>query len=51
MWAALHQSPIQVLHFRQEAGAAFAAIEAYFASDRSIKIPQPLVILLMVLVI
>ncbi|MBN3906822.1 MAG: thiamine pyrophosphate-binding protein [Nostoc sp. NMS1] len=36
MWAALHQSPIQVLHFRHEAGAAFAAIEAHFASDRPV---------------
>ncbi|MEH1826932.1 MAG: ScyA-related TPP-binding enzyme [Nostoc sp.] len=36
VWAALHQSPIQVLHFRHEAGAAFAAIEAYFASDRPV---------------
>ncbi|MEH1819306.1 MAG: ScyA-related TPP-binding enzyme [Nostoc sp.] len=36
VWAALHQSPMQVLHFRHEAGAAFAAIEAYFASDRPV---------------
>ncbi|MEH1864210.1 MAG: ScyA-related TPP-binding enzyme [Nostoc sp.] len=36
MWAALHQSSIQVLHFRHEAGAAFAAIEAYFVSDRPV---------------
>ncbi|MBD2414629.1 acetolactate synthase [Nostoc calcicola FACHB-389] len=36
VWAALHQSPIQVLHFRHEAGAAFAATEAYFASDRPV---------------
>ncbi|MBW4616310.1 MAG: ScyA-related TPP-binding enzyme [Desmonostoc vinosum HA7617-LM4] len=36
MWAALHNSSIQVLHFRHEAGAAFAAIEAYFASDRPV---------------
>ncbi|MBW4446732.1 MAG: ScyA-related TPP-binding enzyme [Spirirestis rafaelensis WJT71-NPBG6] len=36
MWAALHQSSIQVLHFRHEAGAAFAATEAYFASDRPV---------------
>ncbi|MHC5738320.1 ScyA-related TPP-binding enzyme [Nostoc sp.] len=36
VWAALHQSCIQVLHFRHEAGAAFAAIEAYFASDRPV---------------
>jgi acetolactate synthase I/II/III large subunit len=36
VWAALHQSSINVLHFRHEAGAAFAAIEAYFASDRPV---------------
>ncbi|MEH2240210.1 ScyA-related TPP-binding enzyme [Nostoc sp.] len=36
VWAALHQSSIQVLHFRHEAGAAFAAIETYFASDRPV---------------
>ncbi|ODH00799.1 acetolactate synthase [Nostoc sp. KVJ20] len=36
VWAALHQSSIQVLHFRHEAGAAFAGIEAYFASDRPV---------------
>ncbi len=36
VWAALHQSPIQVLHFRHEAGAAFAAIEAHFVSDRPV---------------
>lgn len=38
VWAALHQSSIQVLHFRHEAGAAFAAIEAHFASDRPVVI-------------
>ncbi|MCC5614056.1 ScyA-related TPP-binding enzyme [Nostoc sp. CHAB 5836] len=36
VWAALHQSSIKVLHFRHEAGAAFAAIEAHFASDRPV---------------
>lgn len=36
VWAALHQSSLQVLHFRHEAGAAFAAIEAHFASDRPV---------------
>ncbi|MBD2441566.1 thiamine pyrophosphate-dependent enzyme [Nostoc sp. FACHB-110] len=36
MWAALNRSSVQVLHFRHEAGAAFAAIEAHFASDRPI---------------
>jgi acetolactate synthase I/II/III large subunit len=38
MWAALHRSSLQVLHFRHEAGAAFAATEAYFASDRPVVI-------------
>jgi acetolactate synthase-1/2/3 large subunit len=32
VWHALQHSSIQVLHFRHEAGAAFAATEAYFAS-------------------
>ncbi len=32
MWHALQHSSIPVLHFRHEAGAAFAATEAYFAS-------------------
>lgn len=30
LWGALHNSSLQVLHFRHEAGAAFAATEAYF---------------------
>ncbi|MBW4613597.1 MAG: scytonemin biosynthesis protein ScyA [Desmonostoc vinosum HA7617-LM4] len=34
LWNALSNSTIQVLNFRHEAGAAFAAVEAYFASDR-----------------
>ncbi|MDJ0687212.1 MAG: thiamine pyrophosphate-binding protein [Xenococcaceae cyanobacterium MO_188.B32] len=34
LWANLSQSPLQVVHFRHETGAAFAAIESYFASDR-----------------
>ncbi|MCG6133456.1 MAG: scytonemin biosynthesis protein ScyA [Nostoc sp. LLA-1] len=34
LWGALSNSNIQVLNFRHEAGAAFAAVEAYFASDR-----------------
>jgi len=34
LWAALHDSSLQVCHFRHEAGAAFAATEAYFASGR-----------------
>ncbi len=33
MWHALQHSSIKVMHFRHEAGAAFAATEAYFASD------------------
>ncbi|MFB2972138.1 thiamine pyrophosphate-dependent enzyme [Aerosakkonema sp. BLCC-F183] len=32
MWAALENSSIQVIHFRHESGATFAATEAYFAS-------------------
>jgi thiamine pyrophosphate-dependent acetolactate synthase large subunit-like protein len=34
LWGALSNSSIEVLNFRHEAGAAFAAVEAYFASDR-----------------
>ncbi|BAZ31296.1 thiamine pyrophosphate binding domain-containing protein [Cylindrospermum sp. NIES-4074] len=34
LWGALSNSSIQVLNFRHEAGAAFAATEAYFVSDR-----------------
>ncbi|MBD6616798.1 thiamine pyrophosphate-binding protein [Komarekiella sp. 'clone 1'] len=34
LWGALSNSSIEVLNFRHEAGAAFAATEAYFASDR-----------------
>lgn len=34
LWGALSNSAIQVLNFRHEAGAAFAAAEAYFAIDR-----------------
>ncbi len=36
MWHALQHSSIRVLHFRHEAGAAFAATEAYFASGNPI---------------
>lgn len=36
LWHALQDSSIQVLHFRHEAGAAFAAVEAYFASGRPV---------------
>ncbi len=34
LWATLDRSKIKVLHFRHESGAAFAATEAYFASDK-----------------
>ena len=33
LWHALQHSTLKVLHFRHEAGAAFAATEAYFTSD------------------
>lgn len=33
-WDALARSPIRLLHYRHEAGAAFAALECYFASGR-----------------
>lgn len=36
IWDALNNSSLAVLHFRHEAGAAFAALEAYFASDRPV---------------
>ena len=36
LWHALQHSSIQLLHFRHEAGAAFAATEAYFASGRPV---------------
>ncbi len=36
VWHALQHSSIQVLHFRHEAGAAFAATEAYFASGHPV---------------
>lgn len=36
IWEALEKSPIEVLHFRHEAGAAFAATEAHFATRRPI---------------
>ncbi|BAZ03482.1 thiamine pyrophosphate-dependent enzyme [Calothrix sp. NIES-3974] len=32
IWDALEKSPIDVLYFRHESGAAFAAMEAYFAN-------------------
>ncbi|MGH2413868.1 MAG: thiamine pyrophosphate-binding protein, partial [Microcystaceae cyanobacterium] len=36
LWTTLERSSIQVLHFRHEAGAAFAAIESYFANGRPV---------------
>ncbi|NEP01019.1 MAG: thiamine pyrophosphate-binding protein [Symploca sp. SIO2E9] len=36
LWATLQHSSIQVLHFRHEAGAAFAAVEAYFATGNPV---------------
>lgn len=36
IWATLAQSPIDVFHFRHETGAAFAAIESYFANNRPV---------------
>lgn len=36
LWATLQHSSIQVRHFRHEAGAAFAAIEAYFVTRRPV---------------
>lgn len=36
LWATLERSPIQVLHFRHEAGASFAAVESYFVNDRPV---------------
>ncbi|MEL7407382.1 MAG: thiamine pyrophosphate-binding protein [Cyanobacteria bacterium J06558_2] len=36
MWHALEHSSIKVRHFRHEAGAAFAATEAHFVSDRPV---------------
>ncbi|MBW4599913.1 MAG: scytonemin biosynthesis protein ScyA [Calothrix sp. FI2-JRJ7] len=33
LWGALSNSKVQVLNYRHETGAAFAAAEAYFASD------------------
>lgn len=36
LWATLDRSDIEVLHFRHESGAGFAATEASFASDRPV---------------
>src|SRR5882757_4212227 len=33
IWGALSASDIEVVHFRHESGAAFAAVEAHFATD------------------
>lgn len=38
IWEALEQSSIDVLHFRHEAGAAFAAMEAYFANNTPVAV-------------
>lgn len=38
LWGALSNSRLQVLHFRHEGGAAFAAVEACFASDRPVAV-------------
>ncbi|HYX38081.1 MAG TPA: thiamine pyrophosphate-binding protein [Oligoflexus sp.] len=34
LWGTLSNSPIHVIHCRHEAGATFAAVEAYFAANR-----------------
>ena len=36
LWHALSRSALAVRHFRHESGAAFAAVEAHFASDRPV---------------
>jgi thiamine pyrophosphate-dependent acetolactate synthase large subunit-like protein len=36
LWGALSNSSIEVIHCRHESGAAYAAVEAYFASDRPV---------------
>ncbi len=36
LWHALSDSALAVRHFRHESGAAFAAVEAHFASDRPV---------------
>ncbi len=36
LWASLEHSAIDVLHFRHEAGAGFAAIESYFVNNRPV---------------
>ena len=36
LWHAMSASALRVRHFRHEGGAAFAAVEAHFASDRPV---------------
>ncbi|MEA5502853.1 thiamine pyrophosphate-dependent enzyme [Halotia wernerae UHCC 0503] len=36
LWSSLEHSSLDVLHFRHEAGAAFAAIESYFINQRPV---------------
>ncbi|MBD2500519.1 thiamine pyrophosphate-dependent enzyme [Anabaena azotica] len=36
LWAALNSSNIELMHFRHESGAAFAAIETYFTTGRPV---------------
>jgi acetolactate synthase I/II/III large subunit len=38
VWEALEKSSIEVLHFRHESGAAFAATEAYFTDNRPVAV-------------
>ena len=38
LWASLEQSQIEVMHFRHESGAAFAAAESYLANNRPVVI-------------
>ncbi len=38
LWEALEQSCIEVVHFRHETGAAFAATEAYFTDNRPVAV-------------
>ncbi|NER35281.1 MAG: thiamine pyrophosphate-binding protein [Oscillatoria sp. SIO1A7] len=38
IWASLEKSSIGVFHFRHESGAAFAAVESHFASDRPVAV-------------
>ena len=38
LWHAMSASALRVRHFRHESGAAFAAVEAHFASDRPVAV-------------